>query len=103
MAVSSDADRRIARRFKVNAAVKLLPEESRRWVTGRIVDVSDSGAAAELDAPIPAGAIVHLEIRSLHLYGTAYIVRCKRRWWKYKAALEFKGALLGAVAALLED
>jgi len=93
---TADWNRRRAERYQVHANVRVLCADSMTGINGRIVNISDTGAAVESRAPLRLGERVYLEVRQFHLYGTAHVSRCSSKSGRYVHGLEFLGSLRGA-------
>ena|SRR5579859_5552654 len=64
-----------------------------KFVSGRIIDISESGIRAEVGHPLEKQTYVTLHSPSLGLQGAASVRTCSRKGMKYLVGLEFSGGL----------
>jgi hypothetical protein len=64
-----------------------------RFISGNVVDVSESGIRVELRDPLEKQTYVTLQAASLGLQGSASVKSCMRKGMKYVVGLEFSGGL----------
>ena len=63
------------------------------FLTGRIVDVSESGVRVEVSDPLEKQTYVTLQAAGLGLHGSASVRTCTRKGMKYLVGLEFSAGL----------
>lgn len=63
------------------------------FLTGRIIDVSESGIRVEVSDPLEKQTYVTLQAASLGLHGSASVRTCARKGMKYVVGLEFSAGL----------
>ena len=64
-----------------------------RFVSGSILDISETGMRVESRESLVPGAYVNFRAERLNLQGSASVRSCKKQGTKYLAGLEFKGGL----------
>jgi hypothetical protein len=64
-----------------------------RFITGSIIDISESGVRVELREPLEKQTYVTLQAAGLGLHGSASVKSCARKGMKYVVGLEFSGGL----------
>jgi hypothetical protein len=64
-----------------------------KFVSGRTVDISESGIRIEVSAPLDKQTYVTLQSSVLDLHGAASVRTCIRKGIKYIVGLEFSGGL----------
>lgn len=63
------------------------------FLTGRIIDVSESGVRVEVSDPLEKQTYVTLQASSLGLHGSASVRSCTRKGMKYLVGLEFSAGM----------
>jgi hypothetical protein len=64
-----------------------------KFITGRSLDISESGMRVEVSDPVEKQTYVTLQSSPLGLHGTASVRTCTRKGLKYVLGLEFSGGL----------
>ena len=64
-----------------------------KYVSGRIIDVSESGIRVEISEPLEKQTYVTLQSPGLGLHGRASVRTCSRKGTKYAVGLEFSAGL----------
>ena len=64
-----------------------------RFLTGRVIDVSEAGLRVETAEPLEKQTYVTLQSAGLGLHGSASVRTCARRRMKYLVGLEFSAGL----------
>jgi hypothetical protein len=64
-----------------------------KFVSGRVVNVSESGLRVEVSEPLEKQTYVTLQAPGLGLHGSASVRTCARKGMKYIVGLEFSGGL----------
>lgn len=64
-----------------------------KFVSGRILDVSESGIRVEVGDPLEKQTYVTLHSPGLSLHGSASVRTCARKGMKYIVGLEFSAGL----------
>jgi hypothetical protein len=64
-----------------------------RFLTGRVIDVSESGIRVETSESLEKQAYVTLQSAGLGLHGSASVRTCTRKGMKYLVGLEFSAGM----------
>ena len=84
---------RLYERIPIRCRVTLLYFDSdhiKRYLTGRMRNVSGSGILVESLAPIKVGCFVYVRSKKVGLLsGMARVRQCDRRRWKYGIGLQY--------------
>jgi len=84
---------RLYERIPLRCRVTLLyfdSEHIKRYLPGRMRNVSGSGILVESLAPIKVGSVVYVRLRKMGLFsGIARVRHCDRRRWKYGIGLQY--------------
>ena len=84
---------RLYERIPIRCGVTLLyfdSEHIKRYLPGRMRNVSGSGILVESLTPIEVGSLVYVRLRKLGLLsGMARVRHCDRRRWKYGIGLQY--------------
>ena len=84
---------RLYERIPIRCRVTLLYFDSKhikRYLPGRMRNVSGSGILVESLAPITVGSLVYVRLRKVGLFsGMARVQHCDRRKWKYGIGLQY--------------
>ena len=91
------------RKIDCEVAVSWQDRQGTRFVRGRGVDLSESGARIETDEPLSVGARVFLRMPDYGVGGTACVRHCARRGAKYIIGLELGGEQVESRSAGGED
>ena len=87
------ANSRVDERIPIRGRVTLLyfdSEHIKRYLPGRMRNVSGSGILVESLAPITVGSLVYVRLRKVGLFsGMARVRHCDRRRWKYGIGLQY--------------
>jgi hypothetical protein len=92
-------DERRYLRSPINFRFEMGWQDSKGWkkqTQSRGVNMSSAGAAVLSPEPIAVGCPVYLNVKELHLMGSAIVRHCTERKSKFLIGLEFQGSLTGS-------
>jgi hypothetical protein len=101
--MGKQARREERRQIDCEVAVSWQDRNGTRFVRGRGVDLSESGARIQTDEPLAVGARVFVRVLDYGVGGTAWVRHCARRGAKYIIGLELGGEKVESRSAGGED